>query len=51
MRWAIVESGVVVNIALADEAFALSQGWIPAADDTYIGDLWDGQQFSKPQQG
>lgn len=47
MRCAIIENGVVVNIADADEAFALSQGWIPS-DIAKIGDLWDGENFITP---
>ena len=42
---AIVENGVVVNIALAEPDFAAEQGWI-VSDTAKIGDLWDGQTFT-----
>lgn len=32
MRYAIIENGVVANIAKADEAFAQEQGWIAAGE-------------------
>ena len=45
MKYAIVENGVVVNIAVADDPVA--DNWIEA-NGAEIGDLWDGQGFSKP---
>jgi hypothetical protein len=48
MRYAVHENGMVVNIAEADEAFAQQQGWVPANDDTRIGDGWDGISYSTP---
>jgi hypothetical protein len=47
MRAAIVENGVVVNIAEADADFAAAQGWI-VSEFAAIGDLWDGVDFAKP---
>lgn len=47
MRAAIVENGVVVNVALADEAFAKEQGWI-LSDTAQIGWLYNGKKFSAP---
>lgn len=47
MRAAIIENGVVANIAEADEGFAHEQGWI-VSEVAAIGDLWDGVSFSKP---
>ena len=44
---AIVENGIVVNIALAEPDFAAEQGWI-VSDTAKIGDLWDGQTFTSP---
>lgn len=45
-RYAVINDGVVVNHALADDAeFAAAQGWIPAGDSS-IGDLWDGENFT-----
>lgn len=46
-RFAIIDAGRVVNHAEADEDFAASQGWIPA-EDSRIGDLWDGSVFTPP---
>jgi len=47
MRFAIIESGRVVNVAEADEAFGAQQGWI-ASETAGIGDLWDGSTFTRP---
>jgi hypothetical protein len=47
MKHAIVQDGAVVNIAEAEEDFGAAQGWI-ATDTASIGDLWDGQGFTKP---
>lgn len=45
-RYAVINDGVVVNHALADDPeFAVAQGWIPAGDSN-IGDLWDGETFT-----
>lgn len=46
MRFAIIESGVVVNIALALEPQA--ENWIQS-DTASIGDLYDGTTFTKPE--
>jgi hypothetical protein len=45
--YAIIVGGIVANIAEADEAFAQEKGWIPAQGGA-IGDLWDGESFTKP---
>lgn len=47
MRAAIIENGVVVNIAEADADFAKAQGWI-VSDTAAIGDTWDGVEFANP---
>lgn len=47
MRAAIIENGIVVNIAEADADFAAAQGWI-VSDTASIGDTWDGLEFAKP---
>lgn len=44
-RFAIIESGVVVNIVEADADFAALNGWIPASNAA-IGDLFDGESFT-----
>jgi hypothetical protein len=47
MKFAIIESGVVVNVVEAEEDFALEQGWVPATAWVGIGDSYDGQQFTQ----
>jgi hypothetical protein len=47
MRVAIIESGVVANIAVADPEFAQEQGWV-VSETAQIGDLWDGATFTPP---
>jgi len=47
MRAAIIQDGIVINIAEADADFAEAQGWI-VSDDAAIGDTWDGESFIKP---
>lgn len=47
MRCAVIEDGVVVNIIIADDPEAFNA--IPAEENTDIGDLWDGNTFSKPE--
>lgn len=44
-RFAIIENNKVINHAEADADFAVSVGWIPAADSR-IGDTWDGEAFT-----
>lgn len=45
MRYAIVENGVVTNVATSDAA--LEPNWI-ASDDAQIGYLYDGAVFTPP---
>lgn len=47
MKYAIVINGSVANLAKSD--YPLESNWIEAGDFVDIGDLWDGQSFSKPQ--
>ena len=47
-RFAIIDAGRVTNHVEADQDFAASQGWVPAADSS-IGDLWDGESFTSPE--
>jgi len=44
MKYAIIENGVVVNIAVADAP--LDAAWIPAGN-ARIGNLWDGTTFTE----
>ena len=46
-RFAIIDAGRVTNIIEADADFASSIGAIDATGAA-IGDLWDGETFSKP---
>lgn len=47
LRKALVEGGVVTNIALfdADDMPNWASAWVNANDDTYIGQQFDGQKF------
>lgn len=46
-RFAIIESGKVVNIAEAEADFAATQGWIEASEAN-IGDTYEEGLFIKP---
>ncbi|WP_225782675.1 DUF4376 domain-containing protein [Xenophilus sp. Marseille-Q4582] len=47
MRYAIVEDGIVINIAVADSP--LSDNWIHDPSDSCAkGDLWTGESFERP---
>lgn len=46
-NFAIVENGVIVNVADASDEFASQQGWIALPDGFGITDLYDGVNFSK----
>jgi hypothetical protein len=48
MRHAIVQSGVVVNVVLAEPEFAAEHDWIAAPDEVSTGWLYDGSTFSPP---
>jgi len=47
-RYAIIEDGLVTNVALADAEFAAEQGWLAAPDDVGPGWSYDGKTFTKP---
>lgn len=47
-NYAIIENGVVVNTAIAEEEFASQQGWVSLPDNAGINWLYDGVQFSPP---
>jgi hypothetical protein len=46
MKYAIIENGVVVNLAIADEP--LAENWIEFEGVVNIGDLYDGEAFNPP---
>lgn len=47
MRYAIIENGIVVNVAVA--RFPLFENWIPDEEGkAHIGGAWDGEQFHLP---
>lgn len=48
-RFAVIEAGVVVNLAIAEPALAAELKWKPAPDDVQIGWLHDGEQFAPPE--
>lgn len=47
MRAAVIENGIVINVAETDSDFASEQGWV-LSDVAQIGDLWDGATFTSP---
>ena len=47
MRYAIVESGIAVNVIVSDEAFAQRIGAVLCPDGYGIGDLFDGEAWTK----
>ena len=47
MRAAIIENGIVINVAETEPDFAAEQGWV-LSDVAQIGDLWDGETFTSP---
>lgn len=51
LSFAIIENGVVTNLADAEEAFGYFMGWILAVQNgrsAKMGDLWDGTNFTTP---
>jgi hypothetical protein len=46
MKYAIIENGVVVNLAIADQP--LAENWIEFDGAVNIGDLYDGEAFNPP---
>ena len=45
MKYAIIENGIVINKAVAEEP--LGENWIESSS-CKIGDLWDGEKFTSP---
>lgn len=48
MKYAVIRSGAVFTVTEADEALAAREGWIECGDGVSVGDLWDGESFSRP---
>lgn len=49
MRYAIIENGLVANVALADDAdFAAEQGWTACPDQVGPGWMFGGGNFTPP---
>lgn len=48
MKFAIIENGLVANIALAEKP--IEGNWIKATNDARIGGTWDGKNFGPPPQ-
>ncbi len=46
-KYAVIENGLVINVALAEEAFAQSQGWIAIPDGFGVGDSYSNGTFTK----
>lgn len=46
--FAVIQNGIVTNIALAHAPFAAEQGWIAAPDSVSIGWAYDGADFTAP---
>lgn len=46
MRYAIIENGIVKNIAIASPEFAVSKGWVAITADVQIGWGYDDGEFS-----
>ena len=50
MRYAIIENGLVVNVAWAEDAqFAADQGWLACDGIVQPGDLYDGTNYTRPE--
>ena len=47
VNYAVIESGKVANIVVADADTATANGWIDATGGK-IGDSWDGSSFASP---
>ena len=50
MRYAIIDNGVVTNVAWAEDAqFAAEQGWLACEATVQPGDLYDGTSYTRPE--
>ena len=46
--YAVIEDGVMVNIALAEADFAAEQGWVLLPHGVILGSTYDGETFGPP---
>lgn len=50
MRYAIINNGVVTNVAWVEDAqFAADQGWLACGATVQPGDLYDGTTYTRPE--
>jgi hypothetical protein len=55
MKYAVIQDGIVTNLAESEPEFAASQGWVSAPDyvnneAVNIGWAYDGVTFTPPQE-
>lgn len=46
--YAVIEDGVVVNVALAEAEYAAEQGWVLLPYGAILGSTYDGETFGPP---
>ena len=46
--YAVIENGVMVNVALAEADFAAEQGWVLLPHGVILGSTYDGETFGPP---
>ena len=46
--YAVIEAGVVANVALAEADFAAEQGWVLLPHGVILGSTYDGETFGPP---
>lgn len=46
--YAVIEDGIVVNVALAEADFAAEQGWVLLPYGVILGSTYDGETFGPP---
>ena len=50
MRYAIIDNGVVTNVAYCEDSqFAADQGWLACEATVQPGDLYDGATYTRPE--
>jgi hypothetical protein len=46
--YAVIENGVMVNVALAEAEYAAEQGWVLLPHGVILGSTYDGETFGPP---